>query len=147
MGKNIDELKGIVGQHIPCWAEADVGEIGFARLSGLTNMTYKVTHPSLRPLIFKWFARAEGLLERSRENLIFAELSEEGIGPKCYYYDDVCRIEEFVEGRHPTNGQLLQDADLRKGVLAKMACTTVSRFPPSLGSRPSSTPSSRRSSS
>lgn len=84
MGKNIDELKGIVGQHIPCWAEADVGEIGFARLSGLTNMTYKVTHPSLRPLIFKWFARAEGLLERSRENLIFAELSEEGIGPKCY---------------------------------------------------------------
>jgi hypothetical protein len=39
--------------------------------------------------------------------MIFKKLSDWGIGPKCFYYDETCRIEQFLaEGRHPTNKHL-----------------------------------------
>lgn len=105
------------------WSDVPADEIQFDRLSGFTNVTYRVSHgkKERKSLVFKRFSNVEGLIERDKENLIFKQLSDRGIGPKCYFYNDKCRIEEFLEqGRHPTIPHL-KSLDLKKSIVSRLA--------------------------
>lgn len=71
-------------------------------------------------MVFKRFSNVEGLIERSKENLIFKQLSDRGIGPKCHFFNDMCRIEEFLDqGRHPTINQL-KSLELKKKIVSRL---------------------------
>lgn len=94
---------------MPNWADIQNHNIKFERLSGFTNVTYRIVdlEGKRSSVILKRFATVEGLLERQYENRILIQGSQKGIGPRCYFADDYYRIEEDIRGAsHPTNAEL-----------------------------------------
>ena len=117
--KEIAHLKA----SLPEWNSLDNNRIQLQRLSGLTNITFRVTDTKgqLKSLIFKKYCKVEGIIAREHENRISMQGSNRGIGPKCYYANNEFRIEEDLSGAiHPSNNDL-QDLKLIKRVMGKMA--------------------------
>ena len=128
MGKETDidthlEEIACIKKTLPGWENAQDHLIKFQRLSGFTNITYRVTdlEGNRNPLVFKKFATVEGLLERQYENRILMQGSLKGIGPRCYFADEKYRIEESLEGAVHPSPQQLQGEDLMRNILKKVS--------------------------
>lgn len=119
---NTQELKAALKQHMKEWEGVSDDDIVFVRLSGLTNIIYRVDHSKglLPPVVFRKFGDASGLLERKKENIIYKELGEAGIGPQLYFASEGFRIEQFLQGiHHPTDLELKSPA-LKKSIVRKL---------------------------
>jgi len=59
-----DDLKSALKQQMKEWETVQDDEIVFVRLSGLTNITYRVSHANglVAPVVFKKFGNVEGLV-------------------------------------------------------------------------------------
>lgn len=89
------------------WKELTLADIFFSRLTGFTNITYKVRitkacdiEPKI--LVYREFCAHEGFFSRSDEMYVFDTLGAQGLGPKNLGGDGkTFRLEEFIYGRHP----------------------------------------------
>ncbi len=75
-------------------------------MNGTTNVTYmiKVKDMGVYPktLIVREFGQVGEFFSREQEDIIFQYMSDEGLGPKCVGKNDKYRVEEFIDGVHPT---------------------------------------------
>ena len=84
------DIPALIKKHIEGY---DADQIVLTPLLGMTNQTFKVSAPGKKPLVFRIF---QGIFDRKKENMLLAELSANGIAPKCFFMSEVYRIEEFV---------------------------------------------------
>jgi len=93
--------------YIPSWKSVSFGDVTFSRLTGFTNITYKVkvvdpeTKIEPKILVYREFCAHENFFSRKEEAYIFSDLGKQGLGPKTYGGDNLFRLEEFITGRHP----------------------------------------------
>jgi len=59
------------------------------------------------------------ILDFETEKGVFLLLGDHRIAPRCYYYDETCRIEEFYEGRTLSAGDLA-DSSVLAGIAAEL---------------------------
>lgn len=97
-----------IQKYLPSWEPISLADVTFSRLTGFTNITYKVkitNNPcNIQPdiLVYREFCPHEGFFSRKDEIYIFSSLGSQGLGPKSYGCDDkTFRLEEFIVGRHP----------------------------------------------
>ena len=96
------DLKSSVKEVIKDWKYND-GEIVIRSLSGgITNLLYTLTPKTevLRTVIVRIYGEGTSLfVDRDVENIVFATLSERGIGPKFYGTFRNGRVEGFCEAK------------------------------------------------
>lgn len=100
--KFYETMRGVINEIIPTSSSISLQDIEIAPLTGgITNQLYLV---NLRPLKTKVIVRVFGegtseFLDRRVENVIFANLSSTGIGPKFYGLFGNGRIEGYLPSR------------------------------------------------
>jgi len=101
-GKFYETMRGVINDIIPASSSISLQDMEIAPLTGgITNQLYLV---NLRPLKTKVIVRVFGegtseFLDRRVENVIFANLSSTGIGPKFYGLFGNGRIEGYLPSR------------------------------------------------
>ena len=80
-----------------------LAQISIDAFGGFSGTTFlfkfeQVKAPNPSKVVIKLFSSATRI-NVSAENKIFAVLSGQGWGPHLYYYNDECRIEEYIEAR------------------------------------------------
>ena len=105
--QRLQSLFSNIQTEIPSWQLLSFSDVSFSRLTGFTNITYKVKilapETKIEPniLVYREFCPHENFFSRKEEALIFSCLGKEGIGPNSYGGNDVYRLEEFIFGKHP----------------------------------------------
>jgi hypothetical protein len=98
----INDVKSV----LPGWAAATESNTSISRLTGMTNISFKIScsEPSVDPpvLVYRQFGSLEGFLDKETENYIFEFIGQAGLGPRFYHKNEVFRLEEFVVGEHPS---------------------------------------------
>jgi len=101
-GKFYETMRGVINEIIPQSSSISLQDMEIAPLTGgITNQLYLV---NLRPLKTKVIVRVFGegtdeFLDRRVENVIFANLSSTGIGPKFYGLFGNGRVEGYLPSR------------------------------------------------
>ena len=96
-----------IKKHLPTWQYIQSSDISFTRLTGFTNITYKVKvldeNSKIIPniLVYREFCKNESFFSRKEESYIFSSLGDQDLGPKSYGGDENYRLEEFIFGKHP----------------------------------------------
>jgi len=93
------------------WHAAD-DEIEVSLLTGgITNILYLVSHKlSDRKVIVRVYGRGtEAFIDRSAENIVFAEMSRLGIGPTFFGRFTNGRVEGYINAKALTCDQLVED--------------------------------------
>ena len=97
-GKEPHTVIKCVKEHVSAWTEIEDKSFKITTLSGLSNACYRVsvTDPKIKPesVLFRKFENV--CVEKQLESLIFNTLSDQQIGPKNIFNNDVYRIEEFI---------------------------------------------------
>ena len=87
---------------LPEWSALTHHEITFERLSGITNVVYKVialkNDITPNPIILRQFGD-NGIIDRTQESYVFELLSNLGKGPKCFGSRSNIRLEEYFDSR------------------------------------------------
>ena len=87
------------------WNNLLTSNLKLTRLTGLTNIVYKLSHDKEdvfpKSIIYRIFGDCE-FISRVEENTIFEFLSKENLGPKLYGSSKGCRLEEYIEKKHPS---------------------------------------------
>lgn len=107
--ERLQSLFANIQTEISSWRSLSFSDVSFSRLTGFTNITYRVkildpdTKTEVEPkiMVYREFCPHENFFSRKEEGLIFACLGKEGIGPRSYGGNDVYRLEEFIIGKHP----------------------------------------------
>ena len=92
--------------YLPSWKSMLFGDVTFSRLTGFTNITYKVkivdpeTKIEPKILVYREFCAHQNFFSKNDEAYIFSYLGKQDIGPKTYGGDNIFRLEEFIEGRN-----------------------------------------------
>jgi len=103
----VEDIRSIPGT---IWSNVSPEEIILTRITGgLTNVLYKSSIESMRDdrsgdknqLLVRVFGGVDGLLNRPVENVIFSELSSQGVSPKLIATYPWGRLEEFLWDREP----------------------------------------------
>jgi thiamine kinase-like enzyme len=102
----------------PEWADCSMADFTFDDPKGFSSFTMgirakKVVQP---PAVL--YRRLEGkenaILDYETEKELFLMLGAHNIAAHCYFYDDVCRIEAFYQGRTLKARELFEPENLRK---------------------------------
>lgn len=92
----------IVGDFLPEWQKVNHDEVKLQRMAGITNETYKVSHPHIEPsLIYREFGDATDskliwykdiFLDRETEEFVYSHISHSKAGPRVFGLNDGMRI-------------------------------------------------------
>jgi thiamine kinase-like enzyme len=119
--KNTQDYKDFIRTSLPEWKDLPDEDIQMERLSSLSNLVMLVTakqNVSPKQFIFRKFSPSEGLVDKSKEAKVFAEMSHSGYGPKCYGVNDDYRLEEYFDARPILNEEYNQPEYRRKLAIA-----------------------------
>ena len=100
-GRHKEEIK-FVKKTLLSWRDIPDSEISFRRLTGISNVVYKVTadaEVSPKNIILRKFGHTEDVVDKKKESLIFEMMSETGRGPKCYGQSAKYRLEEYFDAK------------------------------------------------
>lgn len=103
---------------LPSWSPLSLEDLSIISLPGCSNQTFKLSlpnpdhHPEILPrsLIYRRFGNLTDFIDYQSESLIFKELGDRAIGPKCYGSTESYRLEETLEGAHPDRKAMLEDS-------------------------------------
>lgn len=117
-----DQLKTSVFRHCQSvfadWRRLSLEDFEFDDPKGFSSFTMGIRckRPADPPAVL--YRRLEGkenaILEFEAEKEVFLALAEHGIAAHCHYYDDVCRIESFYQGRTLEAADLFEPDNLRQ---------------------------------
>ncbi len=101
----------------PEWADSAMADFAFDDPKGFSSFTMGIrSKKGLQPAAVL-YRRLEGkenaVLDYETEKQLFLTLGAHNIAAHCYYYDDVCRIEAFYQGRTLQAAELFDPENLR----------------------------------
>ena len=116
-----DERLLDVARHIvPSWETAESAKVSVVS-GGITNLLYLLTAPGLDPVLVRLYgANTETVIDRDRENALFARLSRLGFAPTYHGRFTGGRIEAFLTGF-----RALQPAEMGDPVLRPLIAATL----------------------
>ncbi len=100
------------------WSKVRIEHLEVQEPKGFSSLAYVVkTSLDISPkaILFRSLsAKDNAILDQKREEQLFLFLGEKEIAPKCLYYDQDCRIEEFYEGHSLKRTDIFNDNILKK---------------------------------
>ena len=101
----------------PEWAGSSIGDFAFDDPKGFSSFTMGIRSQKAVQPTAVLYRRLEGkenaILDYETEKELFLTLGSHNIAAHCYYYDDVCRIEAFYQGRTLQAEELFEPKNLR----------------------------------
>ena len=118
----------IVKNNMPQWKDLEFtqDELIITPFKSLTNSinAVELVLPCACPkkVLVRIFADTSKVINQRKEKVVFAELANQGLGPKLYSVTDAFRIEEFLDSR------MLTAFELRNRTLMKSFATVMCDF-------------------
>jgi thiamine kinase-like enzyme len=101
----------------PEWVEMSMEDFDFDEPKGFSSFTMGIRSKKTVQPMAVLYRRLEGkenaILDFETEKEVFLLLGEHKIAAECYYYDEVCRIEAFYQGRSLQAEELFEPENLR----------------------------------
>lgn len=102
----------------PEWADLSMEDFDFDEPKGFSSFTMgirskKTVQPSA-VLYRQLEGKENAILDFETEKEVFLLLGEHKIAAECHYYDEVCRIEAFYQGRTLQAEELFEPENLKK---------------------------------
>lgn len=102
----------------PEWADLSMEDFDFDEPKGFSSFTMGIrSKKTVQPLavLYRQLAGKENaILDFETEKEVFLLLGEHKIAAECHYYDEVCRIEAFYQGRTLQAEELFEPENLKK---------------------------------
>jgi len=102
----------------PEWADLSLHDFDFDQPKGFSSFTMGIRSKKTVQPMAVLYRRLEGkenaILDFETEKEVFLLLGKHKIAAECYYYDDVCRIEAFYQGRSLQAEDLFEPDNLQK---------------------------------
>jgi thiamine kinase-like enzyme len=99
---NYEQEFAFIKATLPQWKDLLLNDVSFERLSGITNVVFKVTtyQAGIEPntMILRKYGK-NGIIDRNKEGYVFELLGGQGLGPKSYGGNEDYRLEEYVPSR------------------------------------------------
>ncbi len=102
------------------WATLSMSDFDFDDPKGFSSFTMGIRFkgegkPQPQAVLYRRLEGKENaILDFETEKEVFLTLGENEIAAHCYYYDEVCRIESFYQGRTLFAEELFEPENLRK---------------------------------
>jgi len=128
---NYGQEFAFIKANLPQWKDLTLDDLSFERLSGISNVVFKVStfqsdiQPN--PVILRKFGK-NGIVDRGKEKYIFEELGKQDMGPKSYGGNEDYRLEEFFPARviKPTE---IKEKKMRRRLARAMGLLHRIEFP------------------
>lgn len=122
--KEYEPLLEVIKKNLLTWKDVSLDDVKFTKMQfGHSSDTYKVEAPYEMKIIFRKFkSHNHGYVDynsKDKLNLMFKQLSEEGLAPKLFYYDNFCRIEEYIDSRVILSVEI-NDTQIRKKLAIRL---------------------------
>jgi len=118
LGKIKTEVFVLCKNLFPAWAELSISDFTFDDPKGFSSFTMGVRAKNAVQPSAVLYRRLEGkenaILDFETEKEVFLTLASHNIAAHCHYYDDVCRLESFYQGRTLRSEELFEPDILQK---------------------------------
>lgn len=102
----------------PEWVDLSIEDFDFDEPKGFSSFTMgirsKKTVQPMAVLYRQLEGKENAILDFETEKEVFLLLGEHKIAAECHYYDEVCRIEAFYQGRTLQAEELFEPENLKK---------------------------------